>query len=242
MKRIFVPTQGPSDWQRLLAKPTLHWKKSYSAMTTAACWEAADGELPYEVKQIFQVSGQSDLLDLKLLAAIPEWEVALPGGTRPSHTDVLALARNDEGLVVICVEAKVDEPFGPTLGEKRAEESNGQSERINYLHAALHLDVPLNNNIRYQLLHRTVSALRTAQDFHADSAVMLVHSFSPTHRWHEDFSAFCQAMASTLLSPDFYAVPRFKSPRLYMAWCAGDGRFLNVELPSMVYQSHPKPT
>jgi len=234
MKRIFVPTQTPSDWQHLLAKPKLHWKKSYSAMTTAACWEAADGELPPEVNQIFQVSGQSDLLDLKLLAAIPECEVDLPGGTRPSHTDVLALARNDKGLVVIAVEAKVDEPFGPTLGEKRSEASNGQSERISYLHAALGLDTPLNDNIRYQLLHRTVSALRTAQDFHATSAVMLVHSFSLTRRWSEDFSAFCQDMSAKPLSPDLYGVPRFKSPRLYLAWCAGDERFLNVELPSMV--------
>jgi len=234
MKRIFAPTQTPSDWQHLLAKPTLHWKKSYSAMTTAACWEAADGELPPEVTQVFQDSGQSNLLYLKLLAAIPEWEVELPGGTRPSHTDVLALARNDEGLVVICVEAKVDEPFGPTLGEKRAEESNGQSERINYLHAALRLDVPLSGNIRYQLLHRTVSVLRTAQDFHASSAVMLVHSFSPTSRWREDFSTFCMAMAALPLSTDVYIVPRFTFPRLYLAWCMGDARFLNVKLPSVV--------
>jgi len=234
MKRIFVPTQEPSDWQRLLAKPTLHWKKSHSAMTAAACWEAAGGDLPAEVKQTLDASGQGDLVGLKLLAAIPEWEVDLPGGKRPSHTDVLALASNNEGLVVLGVEAKVDEPFGPTLGEKRADESNGQSERIDYLHAALRLDTPLNDNIRYQLLHRTVSALRTAQDFHAGSAVMLIHSFSLTRRWREDFLAFCQAMAATPLSPDLYAVPRFKSPRLYLAWCASDGRYLNVELPSVV--------
>jgi len=234
MKRIFVPTQTPSDWQRFLAKPKLHWKKSYSAMTTAACWEAADGNLPPEVNQIFQDSGQVDLIDLKLLAAIPEWEVELPGGTRSSHTDVLALARNDKGLVVIAVEAKVDEPFGPTLGEKRSEASKGQSERIDYLHAALGLDTPLNDNIRYQLLHRTVSAIRTAQDFHAGSAVMFVHSFSLTHRWREDFSAFCQGISAKRVSPDLYSVPRFKSPRLFLAWCAGDERFLNVELPGVV--------
>ncbi|MFH1125222.1 MAG: hypothetical protein V1758_16320, partial [Pseudomonadota bacterium] len=109
MKRIFVPSQAPSDWQRFLAKPSLHWKKSYSAMTTAACWEDSGGDLPLEVKQTLDASGQRDLAGLKLLAAIPEWEVELLGGTRPSCTDVLALARNDEGLVVLGVEAKVDE-------------------------------------------------------------------------------------------------------------------------------------
>ena len=234
MKRIFVPTQGPSDWQRFLAKPSLHWKKSYSAMTTAACWEDGGGELPLEVKETLDASSQSDLIGLKLLAAIPEWEVELPGGTRPSCTDVLALVRNDEGLVVLGVEAKVDEPFGPTLGEKRAEKSAGQGERIDYLHAALCLDMPLRDEIRYQLLHRTVSALRTAQDFHARSAVMLVHSFSPTQRWREDFLLFCEAITAEALSPDIYIVSRFKSPKLYLTWCRGDKKFLDVELPRVI--------
>ena len=238
MRRIFVPTQAPSDWQRLLAKPNLHWKKSHSAMTTAACWEAACGDLPAEVKQTLDASGQCELVGLKLLAAIPEWEVELPGGKQTSHTDVLALASNDEGLVVLGVEAKVDEPFGPTLGEKRADESTGQGERIDYLHTALRLDIPLRDEIRYQLLHRTVSALRTAQDFHACSAVMLVHSFSPTRRWREDFLSFCEAMTATSLSPDLYVVSRFKSPRLYLAWCTGNERFLDVDLPSVIQQPH----
>jgi len=234
MKRILVPTQAPSDWQRLLAKPTLHWKKSHSAMTAAACWEAAGGDLPPEVKQILDASGQGDLADLKLLAAIPEWETDLPGGKRPSHTDVLALASNDKGLVVLGVEAKVDEPFGPTLGEKRADMSTGQSERIDYLHATLRLHEPLNEKVRYQLLHRTVSALQTAQEFHACSAVMLVHSFSPTRRWKDDYLSFCEAMEATSVSPDMCVVQRFDSPRLYLAWCAGNERFLDVDLPSVV--------
>ena len=102
MKRIFVPTQGPCDWQRLLAKPSLHWKKSYSAMTTAACWENACSELPTEVEETLDTSGQSDLVGLKLLAAIPEWEVELPGGSRPFCSDVLVLARNDNGIVKGC--------------------------------------------------------------------------------------------------------------------------------------------
>jgi hypothetical protein len=36
--------------------------------------------------------------------------VELPGGERPSQTDILALCSNDDGLVAIAVEAKVDEP------------------------------------------------------------------------------------------------------------------------------------
>ena len=130
MKRIFIPSQTPSDWQRLLAKPILHWKKAYSAMTAAACWEAAGDKLPAEITMALEATGQDDLIGLRLLTAIPEWEVDIPGGNRPSHTDVLAITRNDRGLVILGVEAKVDEPFGPTLGQKRADESVGQGERI----------------------------------------------------------------------------------------------------------------
>jgi len=41
LKRIFVPTRTGSEWQRLLAKPLLHWKKGKSAMTAAAFREYA---------------------------------------------------------------------------------------------------------------------------------------------------------------------------------------------------------
>ena len=236
MKRIFMHSQQPSDWQRLLAKPKLHWKKSYSAMTAAACWEAAAAKdkLPVEITKTLEATGQNDLIGLRLLMAIPEWEVDLPGGNRSSHTDVMVITSNDRGLVVLGIEAKVDEPFGPTLGEKRANESDGQGKRINYLHAALRLAVPLKDEIRYQLLHRTVSALRTAEDFHANSAIMLIQSFSPTLHWREDFLYFCKAMTAKQLTSDIYVVPRFECPRLYLGWCTGDERFLSVELPSMV--------
>jgi len=32
-----------------------------------------------------------------------------------------AITRNEHGLVILGVEAKVDEPFGPTLGKKKTE-------------------------------------------------------------------------------------------------------------------------
>jgi hypothetical protein len=232
MRRIFVPTRTPSDWQMLLAQPQLHWKKSYSAMTAAACWEASNGDLPPEIIRTFELSGQNALLRLKMLAVIPEWEVELPGGQRSSHTDVLALTRNDDGVTVICVEAKVNEPFGPTLGQKRREASPGQTERLDYLHSVLELKTPMDDGIRYQLLHRSVSAIKTAQDFHASAAVMLVHSFSLESRWREDFTAFCEGMSARSLTPDLYFVPRSENPCLYLAWCAGDAKFTNVELPS----------
>lgn len=232
MKRIFIPTQTESDWQQLLADPDLHWKKGYSAMTTAACWEAAKGKLPPDVISTLKTSGKKELVGLKLLAAVPEWEVELKGGRTNSHTDVMAFATNDNGLVVIGVEAKVEEDFGPTLGEKRKKASKGQIERIDYLHEVLQQKSPLSDDIRYQLLHRTVSAIITAQEFHAATAVMLVHSFSQTGKRKADFTAFCKAMSAKYITEDLYEVKRFKKPTLYLAWCSGDKKFLKVQVDS----------
>ena len=154
MKRVFVPTRNGTDWQRLLAKPTLHWKKGASAMTAAASWESAPNGLPAEIASLLTCTGEDGLANLSLLAAIPEWEVSLVGGDTTSNTDVLALCRNEYGLCAIAVEAKVLEDFGPTLRSKRLEPSANQARRLAYLHDLLEV-AHFDDGIRYQLLHRT---------------------------------------------------------------------------------------
>jgi len=232
MKRIFTPTVSGSDWQRLLGKPELHWKKGRSAMSAAACWEENEPKLPAAISDVLEASGDKSLTSLELLAAIPEWEVDLPGGARPSQTDVLAITRNEHGLVILGVEAKVDEPFGPTLGEKKAGPSEGQLKRIAYLERELGCASPMDDSIRYQLLHRTVSAILTARSFHAGIAVMLVHSFSPDSRWREDFEAFTAAVGGKQLTDDLYEIELSEGPRLIIGWCKGAEKYLTVELPS----------
>jgi hypothetical protein len=232
MKRIFTPTISGSDWQRLLGKPELHWKSGRSAMSAAACWEENEPHLPPEISRLLEASGDEALASLELLVAIPEWEVDLPGGDRPSQTDVLAITRNERGLVILGVEAKVDEPFGPTLGERKADASAGQLERIAYLESELGCTAALVDSIRYQLLHRTVSALLTARAFHATTAVMLVQSFSPDSRWREDFEAFAVALNARSITADLWEIELDQSPRLIIGWCKGAEEFLSVELPS----------
>jgi hypothetical protein len=236
MKRVFVPTRDGTDWQRLLAKPNLHWKKGASAMTAAACWEAAADKLPPEVAALLSGTGEPGLLDLTLLAAVPEWQVVLPGGDTTSNTDVLAICRNALGLCIVAVEAKVLEDFGPLLKEKREGASPNQERRLAYLHELL--GVPkFEDAIRYQLLHRTASALLTAQQFHARSAVMLVHAFgTPAHR-RTDFTDFCAAIDSTEVSPGVWRAALSVGPALYLAWCDGDPKYLAAALPRMALAS-----
>jgi hypothetical protein len=82
------------------------------------------------------------------------------------------------------------------------------------------------------LLHRTVSALLTARTFHAGTAVMLVHSFSPESRWREDFETFAAALGGSRLTDDLYEIELGQRPRLIIGWCKGAEEFLSVELPS----------
>jgi hypothetical protein len=230
MKRILIPTNSGSDWQPLLAKPLLHWKKGASAMTTAACWEAAAGELPREISVLLDSSALEALQNLKMLAAIPEWETELEGGVTTSKTDVMALCRNSSGLCVVAVEAKVNEDFGPLVGEKRKEASSGQSARLEYLRILLGI-TSLSDSIRYQLLHRTASALLTARLFHADTAVMLVQSFGNKESLRADFDRFAEALAAQRVGSDMYSITAAESPKLFLAWCEGDSQFLEVDLP-----------
>jgi hypothetical protein len=167
------------------------------------------------------------LRDLDLLIAVPEWEVALPGGSTASHTDVLAVGTNSHGLVIVAVEAKVEEPFGPTIGEKRSGASKGQEERLRFLCSTLGLSQDLDGSIRYQLLHRTASAVLTARQFHAHAAVMLVQSFSAKSSWQEDFETFASAIGAPTGPGSVARVPSVSSPDLYIGWCAGDKKHLS---------------
>jgi len=232
MKRIFVPTKTVTDWQYLLAKPAKHWKQGYSAMSTAACWEANNPLLPPEILSVFAATKDPSLKNLELLVAVPEWKVDLPGGSRASQTDVLAITQNDAGLVILGVEAKVDEPFGPTLKEKRKGASQGQKGRIRYLVKELGCTSPLPDNIRYQLLHRTVSALLVAKKFHAHVAVMLVQSFSQSSKWRADFDAFARGVKASRITSSLYELNTARSPRLLIGWCQGDAKYLLAKLCS----------
>jgi len=82
---------------------------------------------------------------------------------------VFVLARRPEGLVAVAVEGKVDEAFGPTVAERKADSSRGVEERINAISECLGLS-DVHGGIRYQLLHRTASAVLAARQFCAPAA------------------------------------------------------------------------
>jgi len=187
MTKILIPSTSADDWKQFLADPEKQWKSGYSARSLAYCWVQA-GEMPPE---IILVLGQvASLKNLKTIFAIPEHKVPLPGGSRASQNDVWVIGESSSGLVSIAVEGKVSETFGPTVGEWYENKTPGKEKRLKFLCQELGLEYPPALKVHYQLLHRTVSAIIEAKRFRTSEAVMVVHSFSKTNEWIEDYQYF----------------------------------------------------
>ena len=132
MNKIFIPTRKPEDWKSFLAEPDKQWKTGYSAKALAYCWQEAS-DFPECVRKVFKKSGIELFQNIELLLAFPEYQVALPGGARPSQNDIFILARGNNQLVSITVEGKVSEPFGDTIAEWREDNSKGKETRAQVL-------------------------------------------------------------------------------------------------------------
>jgi len=162
---------------------------------------------------------------LEFVAGIPEYKVALPGGSTASQTDLFVLARTAHGeKVAIAVEGKAEEAFGDdTVEGWRSEASDGKKSRLKHLLSVL--DLPDDERIRllrYQLFHRTASALMEAERLHAPHAVMLVHSFSPTRRWREEFDAFADVLGAQIDYDGISSAGERYGRTLYLGWVTDD--------------------
>ena len=221
MSRFFVSPDSPDGWREGLASAT-HWRSRYSAHSLAHTWHPSNG-FPPSVAAAFAAS---QLGTLEFVVGIPEYKVALPGGDTPSQTDLFVLARtSDARKVAIAVEGKAEEPFGDaTVGEWRRNASPGKQKRLTHLLRVLDLrDDESILELRYQLFHRTASALIEADRLHAPIAVMLVHSFSPTRRWRPEYDAFVSALRGDVPTDDGLVPcgPRF-GRELYVGWVSDD--------------------
>ncbi len=227
MGQILIPTKGPEDWKQFLAEPDKHWRQGFSARSLAYAWEEARGRpsgLPAEVEQAF--AQEPRLAGLETLIAIPEHQVPLPGGRRPSQTDLWVYGKTATDLVSVAVEGKVSEAFGPTLEEWLVEASSGKQTRLDYLCECLGLKTQPPGDLRYQLLHRTASAVIEAERFHATCAVMLVHSFSQANEWFEDYARFLDLYGLTAVEGQPVCLAKPDGIMLYTVWVKGNAKFL----------------
>ena len=229
MGKFFVPTAGADDWKSLLASPDRHWRRGYSARSLASSWEEAGG-FPSEVKQAFAECEFPILQDIELLLGFPEYQVPLPGGQAASQNDIFVLGKSKpQGqLIAITVEGKVAESFDVTVSEWLKGASQGKRIRLDYLCNVLGLERESLGEVRYQLLHRTASALILADRFNASAAMMLVHSFSQEHEWFKDYQRFLELFGQRGTVNSVTHLGKLNGVETFTSWVVGDKRYLEV--------------
>ena len=223
MNRLLTRTFGPTDWRRLLAKPETQWEPGKSALEMAVCWESSRDTsrgIPAEVASA--LDSAPELLGAELVIGIAEHQVDFPGGGHPSQNDLWALLRSNELHISMTIEAKAGEPLDklvkdwlPADGER-----SGKPERLKALQRQLGIaDVDV-SDLRYQLLHRAASALKEAERFGANVAVMLVQSFNRTadeESW-QDMLRFGEVMGVQVQENHVVPSPRPTDIPLYLGW------------------------
>ena len=226
MGRILTFTSGPYDWKDLLADPGKQWKRGYSARTLAHCWEASDG-FPPEVAQPFAMNNEHLLAELTPILAVPEFKVCLPGGVRASQNDIFVLAQSVAGPVVVMVEGKVNESFGPTVEAWRKDASAGKKARLEFLSRTLGLESSPSGLVRYQLLHRAASAIIVGEQYRAAAAVLAIHSFSPKKAGWRDYQVFTRLFGLEAQMGEIQRIGSATRIPFFGVWVAGNTTYLD---------------
>ncbi len=225
---IFIPTKGANSWKEFLAEPEKHWKTGYSAKTLAYCWEDKNG-FPDSIRKVLEASGLSS----EMILAIPEYKVYLDTNRAPSQNDLFVLSRNQDELITIMVEGKMSEPFDKTIKDWN-DKTEGKKNRLAFLLDKLELTVKAEDlyDYRYQLFHRTVSAILMAEKVFAKKAIMLIHSFSQENIWFEDFRRFSLLLNAKNSNPEINQLYKCKvlnsGIELYIGWVKGDKKYLQM--------------
>jgi hypothetical protein len=208
LPRIHLPMKRPEDVIPHLGSPT-HWQPGRSAKSAADLW-FANNEIPSSVAAILGCDHR--FARAKLLDAFLERLVDLGDGKQPSQTDVMAIVRIDDELGILAIEAKVDETFGPTVDEwlknGKGDDTTRQA-RLEHLCRTLGLMTSEVGPLRYQLIHRTASAVFEAKRYCARQAAMLVQSFCPKKSWFDDYEPWASVQQNKGVS---------LGPRSVMVW------------------------
>ena len=192
------------------------WRKGYSSYELAHSWVNA-GDIPAKVRSVLDTC--HDYKGAELVQGLFEHSVDVPGKGRASQTDLLAvvkLANGDDA--VIAVEGKAVEHFGPLVSVWNDYSLNRQY-RLKSLCATLGLQVDGVDDIRYQLIHRTASAVYEARIRQLARAVMLVHSFSRIKASFNAFREFSYLMGIQVKDLNQVSEERIcEGVRLRLAW------------------------
>lgn len=194
-------------------------------------WERAQANesgLPEGIVQLLEQ--HSELRRPRLVIGTVEHKVVLPHGQRPSQNDVWAIVGVGGDLLSLTVEAKAGEPFGDLVSVwlERREPGSDKPARLKALQKLLGIPDKDATGVRYQLLHRTASAIIEAERIGAKYAAMIVQSFrngkriSSTRKSLDDFKAFGRLFGFALEEGRLVRITTETIVPMYLGWVTCD--------------------
>lgn len=200
------------DWVDVVSRK--HYKIGHSAFEIAHRYHGMGKRMPEPIYSLLQNSHVADFRNLEVCEAYIEFPVHLNDNRHASRTDAMIFAHSSEGeKIVICIEAKALEEFGPRVfrwintpdsgGPRRQKKlfNNphapipGKLRRLQFLNEVLSLEIKPEATVRYQLLHRTASAILIARQTFAKVALVLIHAFAESDHNSADFQEFCRLLS-----------------------------------------------
>jgi len=185
------------------------WVDGRSAKELAKAWFPAPGQacVPDELSSI--LVSRAEFATVEITGGSPEVRIPLdnyPGETR--NADLVLLAKRGGETSLITVEAKADEAFDMTIGEKLQSATTGSNipRRVEHLSLAMFgttpEETPALKDLRYQLLNATAATLIAARLHQATQALFLIHEFATNMTTaekrqanHDDLVAFLRALS-----------------------------------------------
>lgn len=199
------------DWVEVVSRK--HYKKGHSAFEIAHRYHGMGKRMPEPIYSLLQNSHVADFRNLEVCEAYIEFPVHLNDNRQASRTDAMIFAHSSDGeKIVICIEAKALEEFGPRVFRwiNTPDSANprrqkklfnnphspipGKLRRLQFLNEVLSLEIKPESTVRYQLLHRTASCLLVARQTFAKAALVLIHAFAESNDNLADFQEFCRLL------------------------------------------------
>ncbi len=207
----------PEDVVRHLGKQEKHWKAGRSAHALTNLWHSSNG-LPKSVLAVFRKN--SIFKSAILIDAFLERQVDLKTPGRNSQTDLLAVVGLQDRIAIMAVEGKAGEPFGEFVSRWLGAGEDNKKKRLVGLCKTLGILPSEAGPIRYQLLHRTASAIYEAQRYKTDLAIMLVQSFASDEKSFSDYRDFLKLMGVTdkIYPDELYGPIVCENVSLYLSW------------------------
>jgi len=228
-----------SDWVEAVGAK--NYRKGYSAYETHQKWKAISDLLPEPLNSVLLRSRNPIFTGIKPDCVIAEHAVFLDTLKTPSKTDIMAFCSNEaRERIVLAVEAKCAEPFAERisrwittpdaprrLAQRRlfTEETpivSRKVDRLRFLNSVLGTDISPESHLRYQLLHRTASAILEARNLSARAAVVVVQAFTFNIENFFDFTDWTTVLGiqgtkkNTLLGP--FLSPILPSTPIYFLY------------------------